>query len=95
MRKQVIRHAIERSGVRKHVRIFAGFVMLLIGIILAIPAVPGPGIPFIIGGLVLLSDHFTWARRTLAWSKEKWRHIHQKMKWPGSCAENTGKDGAI
>ena len=84
---------IERLGLRKHLRIFFGFLTLVVGIILAIPGVPGPGIPFIIAGLVLLSDHFTWARRVLDWSKQRWHHIHQRMKWPRSCPSSIRKDG--
>ncbi len=52
-------------------KILGGFVLLLIGGILALPGVPGPGIAVILLGLWVLSDHFTWARRALAWLKEK------------------------
>lgn len=66
------------SGWRKYVRVAAGFFCLLAGIILALPLVPGPGIPLIILGLVLLGDHFPWARRVLSWAKDKWRHRFPK-----------------
>ena len=62
----------------KHLRIFLGFAALLVGIVLALPLVPGPGIPFILLGLVLLSDHFTWAKRLLDWAKRKWQSVHPK-----------------
>jgi len=42
-------------------RITAGFVVLLVGLILAIPGVPGPGFPFIILGLSILAVDFVWA----------------------------------
>jgi uncharacterized protein YbdZ (MbtH family) len=29
-------------------------------------------------GLVLLSDHFTWAKRCLDWAKRKWRRLRPK-----------------
>jgi hypothetical protein len=64
--------------VRKHLRICAGFLALLVGAILALPLVPGPGIPLMLVGLVLLSDHFTWAKRCLDWAKRKWRHLRAK-----------------
>ena len=64
--------------VRKHLRICAGFLALLAGAILALPLVPGPGIPLMLVGLVLLSDRFTWAKRCLDWAKRKWRRLRPK-----------------
>ncbi|MCX6629991.1 MAG: hypothetical protein NTW28_20430 [Candidatus Solibacter sp.] len=63
---------------RKHLRICAGFLALVAGAILALPLVPGPGIPLMLLGLVLLSDHFTWAKRSLDWAKRKWQHLRGK-----------------
>jgi hypothetical protein len=57
---------------RKGLKLLLGMVLLLVGFILALPLVPGPGIPLILLGLVLLSDRFTWARRALEWIKRKW-----------------------
>lgn len=62
----------------KHLRLFAGFLVLSAGILLSLPLVPGPGIPLILFGLVLLSDHFVWARKTLAWAKRMWGRVHAK-----------------
>ena len=58
---------------RKHLRIALGFLALLAGAVLALPLVPGPGIPLMLLGLVMLSDHFEWARRSLDWVKRKWQ----------------------
>ena len=52
-------------------RILGGFFLLLVGGVLALPAVPGPGIPVILLGFWVLSDHFAWAKRALAWVKKK------------------------
>lgn len=52
-------------------KILCGFVLLIVGVVLAAPGVPGPGIPIFLLGLWFLSDHFTWAKRLLAWVKEK------------------------
>ena len=57
----------------KHLRLFAGLVFLVGGVILALPFVPGPGIPLILLGLMLLSDHFVWAKQTLDWAKRRWK----------------------
>lgn len=66
------------ASTRKYLRLFTGLTVLCVGILLALPLIPGPGIPLIILGLMILSDHFTWARRTLHWAKEKWHHKHSK-----------------
>jgi hypothetical protein len=60
---------------RRHLRICLGFLALLVGAILALPLVPGPGIPLMLVGLVLLSNHFAWAKRVLDWAKRKWRRL--------------------
>jgi hypothetical protein len=44
-------------------RLTAGFGLIIVGSVLMIPGVPGPGfIPFLIG-LSLLAAEFAWARR--------------------------------
>ena len=58
---------------RKHLRIALGFLALIAGGLLALPLVPGPGIPLMVVGLVLLSDHFAWARSSLDWARRKWQ----------------------
>jgi Putative transmembrane protein (PGPGW) len=50
-------------------KLVGGFALLIVGGVLAIPGVPGPGIPVILLGLLLLSDQFAWARRAIVWVK--------------------------
>jgi hypothetical protein len=69
------------AWMRKHVRICGGFLALAVGAVLALPLVPGPGIPLMLVGLVLLSDHFTWAKRCLDWAEQKWKHLRTKARW--------------
>lgn len=60
----------------KVVRISVGFLLLIVGIVLTLPGVPGPGIAIVLLGLALLSRHFTWAERAIEWVKRKiarWR----------------------
>ena len=59
---------------KKIVRIGTGFGLLLVGGILALPLVPGPGIPLMILGLVILGEHFPWAKRIVEWGKRKLEH---------------------
>ena len=69
---------------RKILRISAGFLLLIVGLVLSIPGVPGPGIVVIIIGLIILSDHFHWARRLLDWAKQKAASITKRPKPPSS-----------
>jgi hypothetical protein len=62
----------------KHLRICGGFLALMAGLILALPFVPGPGIPLMLVGLVLLSDEFPWAKRFLDWARRKWRNLRPR-----------------
>ncbi len=58
---------------KSHFRVASGLGLLVVGGILAVPGIPGPGIPIMIVGLVILSDHFVWARRALEWLKKRAR----------------------
>ena len=53
----MIQHTIRAS------RIVVGVVLIVVGIILALPFVPGPGLLFVFGGPTVLSGEFEWARR--------------------------------
>ena len=55
-------------------RIVAGFVLLVLGVIgLALPFLQG--IAMIIGGLLLLSTEFRWAKSILEWAKRRWASV--------------------
>jgi hypothetical protein len=68
------------KALRKAVSVGAGFFLLLAGAILAIPGVPGPGIPVMILGLVILAEHYHWARRMLAWVKRKAEQVRERVQ---------------
>jgi uncharacterized membrane protein YbaN (DUF454 family) len=52
------------------VRAVAGFVLVAVGLLgLLFPIMPGW--IFLIPGLVLLAERFSWARRLLAWAKAR------------------------
>jgi putative transmembrane protein PGPGW len=53
-----------RSGRRVLVAV-AGFTVLLLGLALSVPGIPGPGIALVIAGLAILATEFPWARRWL------------------------------
>ena len=53
----MLRHTIRAS------RVIVGIALLLIGFVLALPLVPGPGLLVMFVGLTVLSAEFEWARR--------------------------------
>ena len=48
-------------------RVAFGIALVLLGVVLALPLVPGPGIAVIFVGLTVLSTEFEWARRLRNW----------------------------
>lgn len=64
---------------KKAARIAVGFILIPIGLVLSIPGIPGPGLAIAFFGLVLLADHFEWARRAVVWCKAKFNKLlHRK-----------------
>ncbi|MBS1854244.1 MAG: hypothetical protein JST11_02680 [Acidobacteria bacterium] len=61
-------------------RIAGGFGLLLVGGLLALPGVPGPGIPIMLLGLVLLSSHFAWAKRAMDWLKARGAALRARVQ---------------
>ena len=53
----MLHHTIRAS------RIIGGAALVLVGIVLALPGVPGPGLLVIFAGLGVLGGEFEWARR--------------------------------
>lgn len=84
-------------------RVLVGFVVLIVGGVLALPGVPGPGIPIILLGLWVLSDHFVWARRALDWVKRKIASVlpadsekrGRGWKWLTACLNKSEGNGRL
>jgi hypothetical protein len=81
-------------------RLVAGLALLVIGVVLALPGIPGPGIPIMLLGLWLLSHHFAWARRALAWLRERTTGLRRRMgtrrwKWPAACRDRSTRKGRL
>ena len=55
--KWVIQHG------KRVLRITAGIITVLVGIVLSIPGVPGPGLLVVFAGLSILAVDFVWAHR--------------------------------
>ena len=65
----MLRHTIRAS------RIVLGIALVLIGLVLALPLVPGPGILVMFGGVCVLSAEFEWARRLRDWMRANVRRV--------------------
>jgi uncharacterized protein (TIGR02611 family) len=55
--KWVVHHA------KRVLRITGGIAVVIVGVILSIPGVPGPGLLVIFAGLSILAIDFVWAHR--------------------------------
>jgi len=53
----MLRHTVRAT------RVAIGAILVLLGIVLSLPLVPGPGLLLVFGGLSVLSYEFHWARR--------------------------------
>ena len=65
----MLQHTIRAS------RILAGGVLVLIGVVLALPGIPGPGLLVIFAGLGVLGGEFEWARRL----RERMLHAFRRL----------------
>ena len=53
----MLRHTMRAS------RVAVGLALVVVGLVLALPLVPGPGVLVVLVGLTVLSTEFEWARR--------------------------------
>ncbi len=63
-------HQTKRVG-----RVVAGLSLVAIGVVLALPGVPGPGLLIVFGGLSVLGNEFHWARRL----RDGMRHTAERV----------------
>jgi uncharacterized membrane protein len=61
-------------------RIIFGLTLLLLGLFMSIPGVPGPGIVVIVLSFAVLSRDFHWAERAHAYVKQKWHEVLERRK---------------
>ncbi len=76
---QVLGRAVRRGGV-----FLVGMTLLIAGA--AMLVLPGPGIAVMLLGLVVLSAEFLWAKRALAWVRERASglKIQAQARMPGT-----------
>ncbi|MFQ6022592.1 MAG: PGPGW domain-containing protein [Acidiferrobacterales bacterium] len=81
MNQQVLSDAYKHA--RRVVIAVIGGTVFLLGLILVVPGVPGPGLIGILAGLAILGIEFAWARRWL-------RKIKKKAKEAAAWYRNEG-----
>ena len=69
-------------------RIITGFALLIAGIILSVPFVPGPGLLLVILALGILSRDFHWAERIRLYLHNKWHELHNRQRNTDPTREN-------
>lgn len=72
--KRLIHHG------KRVARITGGIVVLIFGLILMIPGVPGPGFPFVFLGLSILAVDFVWAHRLKTKLKDQADKVVTKIR---------------
>lgn len=78
-------------ALRKAAIFLIGALVVLVGVIL-IPA-PGPGLLVIIGGLLILSIEFDWAKRYLHQARQSLEAVRQKVKPKNTSAKDVDRPG--
>src|SRR2546423_591635 len=79
------RHA-ERTRVYRIAFGVAATLVLLAGIFLSLPLVPGPGLPLIAVGLAMLALEFAWAERLLRRIAHRIDQVEERIGWAGILA---------
>ena len=65
---------------KRVLRITSGIVVLVIGVVLMVPGVPGPGFLLVLLGLSILAVDFIWASRLKTYLKDQAGKILRKMR---------------
>jgi hypothetical protein len=72
-------NGVMRLGRRIGIAILGGL-LILAGAVLSLPLVPGPGFAVILLGLGVLSLEFERPRRWLAWLKQRFRKLADRVR---------------
>lgn len=57
-----------------------GIALVVLGIVLSLPLVPGPGFLLMLAGLGVLATDYDWAKDALAWAKDKYKKTASKLR---------------
>ena len=74
-------HANPVTGaITKVVVTLVGAAVVLLGVVMSGPGIPGPGIVVILLGLAILATEWAWAERLLQWGREKVRRAAERAR---------------
>jgi uncharacterized protein (TIGR02611 family) len=65
---------------KRVLRITSGVVLLIVGLVLMVPGVPGPGLLLIFLGLSILAVDYVWAHRLNTYLKDKAGKVVGKVR---------------
>jgi hypothetical protein len=68
-----------KVALRRVLLALAGFGLVLMGLLLSIPGVPGPGLLIAFVGLVVLAKEFHWARRLIESLRRRFPRVAASM----------------
>ncbi len=74
-------------------RIGTGFLLLLAGLFLSLPGVPGPGIVLVVLSFGILSRDFKWAARWHTFLKQKAQDFMNRLKSKKQQEQQEQTDG--
>lgn len=89
LRRRKRRHR-ERGRIYRLSFAIGGFAVLLSGIVLSLPLVPGPGLLLIAVGLAMLALEFAWAER---WLERAMHRLEQAKRAAVGAARRKGRSG--
>jgi hypothetical protein len=69
-------------------RIIFGFALLIAGLALSLPGIPGPGIVLVVLALGILSRDFHWAERIRLYLHDKWHALRNRQRNTDLTREN-------
>jgi hypothetical protein len=58
-----------------------GIALIIVGLALSLPGIPGPGILIVLVGLFVLLPESPWLQRTYSRLKRRWPRLVQPMEW--------------
>lgn len=64
---------------KRVILIVVGFTLLVAGLVMSVPLVPGPGLLLVVGALAILAVEFVWARRLLDRVKEQGSRLRERF----------------
>jgi hypothetical protein len=86
--------ALGMTQAKRYLKVASGMLMVVGGLLMSLPGVPGPGLLTVFGGLALLAGEYVWARKLLERFKgygQQLVNAVSKKKPEGKCDEQQGK----